>query len=371
VGALVALWLQLRPAGPTGRFEPATAELEPGWTKLPPPPEIREGAALVWAGDELLAWGGCDASIHESCGRTREGYVFDPATSRWSSMPAAPNPGGYSQGVWIDREAVFFPDPTPNGVPPVAYEPASQTWRTLPEAPLDNLRALVWTGAELLAWDGARIEPAGEAAAYDVASNSWRTLPNPPVQLSDVSAAWTGQETVFFGSLLDARNRAATTTARGVAYSAATNTWRELPHSELSPQASSIAFAGDEIVAWDYEVHSQTYDPALDEWSRPTKMPLDFSECYPSSEAIDDFVFAFFCGRAALFDTSKSSWRAVRGGPFREKVKGLGLWQTASMASSGDAVYLLMEGITFTRKNEPCYGCPGSPESMWVFRPAA
>lgn len=64
---------------------PSTADVRPlskvyplGWTKLPPPPEIRDGAAYVWIGSDLLAWGGCDPSGASDCVKTADGFAFDP-----------------------------------------------------------------------------------------------------------------------------------------------------------------------------------------------------------------------------------------------------------------------------------------------------
>lgn len=92
---------------------------------------------------------------------------------------------------------------------------------------------------------------------------------------------WTGREMLVFGSLLDGRNYAATRTSVGAAYDPSIDAWRELPPSALSPQATTAAWAGGRVVAWDYEVHSQDYDPQKDTWSTPQRMPLEFSECYP------------------------------------------------------------------------------------------
>lgn len=51
-----------------------------GWTKLPPPPEMRDGTSFVWTGSKLLAWGGCDPSVKDDCVRTTDGFAFDPTT---------------------------------------------------------------------------------------------------------------------------------------------------------------------------------------------------------------------------------------------------------------------------------------------------
>jgi hypothetical protein len=182
---------------------------------------------------------------------------------------------------------------------------------------------------------------------------------------------------LVFGSLLDARNIADTKTSVGAAYNPATDTWRELPASELSPQATSAVWVGDRMVAWDYEVHSQEYDPTRNAWSPPVKMPFDFSECYPDSAVVRNLVFAFFCGHGALYETGSGTWEEIRGGPLDEEIKSeaydraLKRWRFAKLASTGETVFLLAEGITLDKTGEACYGCPGSPVSFWAYRPAA
>lgn len=87
----------VRGPGPEQVTAPAT-EFPRGWTELPLPPEVRDGAALVWTSRELIAWGGCDPARPEDCYPTDDGFAFDPSTRMWSLIPPAPaagdRPGG-------------------------------------------------------------------------------------------------------------------------------------------------------------------------------------------------------------------------------------------------------------------------------------
>ena len=349
-----------------------------GWTELPSPPEFREGMSLVWAGTRLLAWGGCNPGGADACEPTAGGFGFDPMTQSWGPLENAPVAGTNADEVWTGKEAIFLLEEE-NRLKGQAYDPATGAWRTIATPPIEPRfgAVAVWTGSEVIFWGGGNPDDATVTggAAYDPASDSWRTIAGAPVGLNLASGMWTGREMLVFGSLLDDRNRADTRFSVGAAYDPKTDMWRELTPSQLSPQATSAVWVGDRAVAWDYDVHSQEFDADLDVWSEPVKMPLDFSECYPESVVAGDLVFAFFCGRGALYDASSGRWEEIHGGPLEEKVeseihgRALELWRFGQLVSTGDTVFMLAEGITLGKTGEACYQCPGSPISFWAYHP--
>ena len=351
------------------------ARVAEGWTELPLPPEARDGAALVWTGRELIAWGGCDPG-RPDCHPTADGFAFDPSTRTWTVVPPAPSGGIDPEVVWTGREALFF---YAEGwkLKGVAYDPAIEAWRMLPNAPLQPRfgAVYVWTGSDVIVWGGGRPKDhlAATGAAYDPAIDSWRAIADGPVGLNLASGMWTGNEMLVFGSLLDTRNLAQTRTSVGSAYDPIADTWRPLPPSQLSPQATSAVWLGEAMLAWDYEPRWQVYDPASDGWSDPDPMPMRPSECYPDSVIIGSRVFAFFCGEAALYDPTARRWEPVRGGMLGEEIDASAgsykLWRFADMVAADDALFLLAEGLTVDHQGTPCYGCEGSPHSFWAYRP--
>jgi hypothetical protein len=353
------------------------AKLPVGWTKLRPPPEVRDGAAFVWTGSELVAWGGCAPRASDACDPTADGFAFDPANRSWERISAAPLAATSADAIWTGEEAIFL-HPVSGRLGGQAYDPRSGEWREISIAPIAprNGGIRVWTDAELVVWGGGRPgEPAARSgAAYDPSSDTWRPIAQAPIGLNLASGMWTGRELLVFGSLLNDRNVAETRTAVGAAYHPATDSWREISPSRLSPQATSAVWRQGRIVAWDYEVRSQEYNPGRDTWTAPIRMPLDFSECYPDSVVVRDLVFAFFCGRAALYDAATASWREIHGGPLEAEVKaGSGtsykLWRSASLVPTERVVFLVMEGVTTGRRDGVCYRCSGSPVAYWVYRP--
>jgi hypothetical protein len=308
-----------RPAPRPPAVVDLAAELPVGWSELPAPPENRSGAATAWTGSELLVWGG-----YEFVGGNEDpqasGFGFDARERRWSGLPASPlrgrsHPafawtgsellvwGGWDGGV---REPPYFDDGA-------AYDPIARTWRMLPPAPLSARSPFsVWTGDELIVWGSTDRSPRmRDGAAYDTLTDSWRRISDAPTNITDGSAVWTGDEMIVFGAALDANNQADTPTAIGIAYNPETDSWRELPPSDLSPQAMTASWLDGDMIAWDYDQATAAYDPTTDSWRSLPDSHLDFSECYPKSVATPAIVLGEFCGRTIALEAGEDRWREV------------------------------------------------------------
>jgi hypothetical protein len=145
-----------------------------------------------------------------------------------------------------------------------------------------------------------------------------------------------------------------------------------LPDSDLSPQATAAAWADGRLIAYDYDVHWQAYDPDADAWTPSAQMPMVFDECYPDAAAIDGTVFAFFCGQAATLRDGR--WDRVRGGLLDAMIEGgagmYHLYRFADIVAADEVLVFAATGITVTG-GTVCYGCPGSPHALWAWRPPA
>jgi hypothetical protein len=376
-------WETARSRTPVPSVSPTAADslssIPKGWTELPLPPEPASAPASVWTGTELLTWGGYVSNpTTEKDTYLRTGFTFDPSSDTWSPIPAAPEARSDATPIWTGTEALFLfgHDGTKGYSDGVAFDPATDAWRTVATAPLDPyITTAVWTGSEVIAW-GSRSRDSKngvEGAVYDPATDTWQRIANAPISLNSASGIWTGSAMMVFGSLLDNRNHAAADTAVGESYNPATDRWTVLPASHLSPQASSAVWDGERMLAWDYLTRWQTFNPRSTTWSRPVKMPLEPSECYPDSVALTAAVFAFYCGDAALYDEADETWHRVDGGMLDATVDSHGspikLWRFATLTSADDVVFLEAEGVTVSGKGTACYGCSGSPMSFWVYRP--
>jgi hypothetical protein len=302
----------------------AFGELPRGWTTMPEPPEVRNAAATVWTGEQVLVWGGYEFTGLGDDVLGAGGFVFDAATRDWEQMPDSPlSPRADPASAWSGRELLiwggtdtreerFFGDGA-------AYDPETGAWRMLPEAPIDARAALaVWTGDELLAWGTTvRVDPRPrDGAAYDPETNEWRTIAEAPIELTDGTAVWTGREMIVFGAALHGGNFPETETAIAAAYDRESDRWRRLPDSTLSPQASTAAWVGEELVAWDYASGTATYDPRADEWRSLPDVPLDSGECVHESVAVGDWVFGEYCGQLARYDSETRRWSDLTGTEF-------------------------------------------------------
>ena len=347
-------------------------EIGSGWTELPQPPWSTSGGAMVWTGTELLSWGGW-----RDGDAVADGYAFTPSTGAWTSLPPAPGGRTGSEAIWTGSEAIFWGgrDQQRSYSDGFAFDPSTQSWTSIAPAPIPAVfgTVVVWTGTEMIVWGGGK--PGGptnvEGAAYDPSTDTWQRIPDAPIGLNSVSAVWTGNEMIVFGSLLDGGNHAATATAVGAAYDPSSDSWRELPPSDLSPQASAAVWTGDRLVAFDYLWKAEMYRPSANTWRSLPDLPFDSGECYPAGALVGAEVFAYGCGEAASL-SSDDVWRPVHGGVTEATITinagTYKLWRFATLVPADDILFVGAEGIT-EYKGSACYGCAGSPTSIWAYRP--
>ncbi len=345
-----------------------------GWTRLPLPPDENSGTAEVWTGTQLLSWGGYRGSDKP----VADGFALDPITQTWAPIPPAPAARSGVQAVWTGSEAIFLGgwDGDHAHSDGFAFDPATSSWRTVPAAPVDIEGAvLVWTGSQLIAWGGGKSgdKSNSSGAAYDPSTDAWRRIPDAPIGLNLASGVWTGSQFIVFGSLVDSGNHASTKTAVGAAYDPTSDTWREIAPSDLSPQADAAVWQGDRMVAYDYLWKAEAYTPSTDTWKPLQDVPFEPSECYPDGSIVGTQVFAFGCGHVATLDAGSDAWHKVQGGIGNETIEANAgtyeLWRFATLVPAGDVLFLPAEGIT-VKNGTPCYGCSGSPTSLWAYRPA-
>ena len=158
-----------------------------------------------WTGKEMITWGSSPASGH-SPGHL-EGFGYDPATGRWSALPASPlgRAGRDSMlAVWTGRRLVVGGGYSTTGLKKdaAAYKPATNNWMRLPSAPVgfegNQTAPDIWTGASVITIeDGVA---GGRPLSLDLATGRWSLGPKAPVPgRQEAHEFWTGSEVLIWG----------------------------------------------------------------------------------------------------------------------------------------------------------------------------
>ena len=95
-------------------------------------------------------------------GLSAVGFVYNPKTNRHRKVAAAGSGRTAAAVVWTGRRLLVWGGQTfPGAVVParhgLAYDPLSNRWTPLPQAPLGGRAdpTAVWTGHELIVWGGS------------------------------------------------------------------------------------------------------------------------------------------------------------------------------------------------------------------------
>jgi hypothetical protein len=334
VGAVVFAWDLSHPErqpSPAPVVDLAS-ELPIGWSELPGPPRAFVGSAYAWTGSHLLVWGGRDDDLGggERDTVVDDGFSFDAASSVWQAIPSGPlSPRSHVASAWTGEEFVLWGGQTADCCAGTisdldrllpsemflsdgaAYDPLTERWRELPPAPIAGRAPFsVWTGEELIVWGNRnRVVRYTDGAAYNPGTNTWRSIPDAPIELTDGTAVWTGDEMIVFGAALHGGNRPESETAIGAAYDPETDSWRELPSSiDTNPNANTAAWAGDRLIAVDYDSDAEMYHPASGRWQRLDPMPLDAGEDVPDAAAIENWLLVSFYGQVAAYSIEAGRW---------------------------------------------------------------
>jgi N-acetylneuraminic acid mutarotase len=236
-----------------GAYDPATDT----WRAISElgAPAARDSYAAVWTGERVIVWGGMTYDfLHPQTAELTcvgDGAAYDPETNTWSpplAAQGAPSPRIIPHRAWTGTRMLLWGgyfEAAPHFdlqalADGAAYDPATDTWQPMRAGGPAGGGVSVWTGSELIVWQGQ------SGAAYDPTSDSWRPLasenaPDPP---ANGPAVWTGTEMLIWGG--------APAYGPGGRYNPKTNTWGAMTTAgQPSPRASAIAaWTGTDMIVW-------------------------------------------------------------------------------------------------------------------------
>lgn len=248
LGVLVLVGLAACGSGKDPKVSSGDRPVEPSrgeWRAIAdaPSPELA-AAPAVWAGSQMLVWGGGG------------GATYEPATDAWAPLPPAPLAArtGHTS-VWSGEELLVWGGGPSEGSPEPFFadgavlDAETWTWRPMAASPLGarSGHEAVWDGDELVVWGGIEtccpvdsIIHAPDAAAYDPAADRWRTLP-------DVPEPWSGDDGE---ALTVADEEEVLVWRRGRLGVLDDEGWRAAPQPLPTPAPRSVSTAGPAVVGY-------------------------------------------------------------------------------------------------------------------------
>jgi hypothetical protein len=248
--------------------------------------------AAVFDGHEVLVWGGADDAEDGLTASPRvagdaspalgDGAAYDPATDTWRTLPAAPLGARFGAvAVWTGSEMLVVGGDSglvsDGGIDfrhdGAAYDPAANTWRTIADAP--GCPSIgTWTGTTLVvAGQCASSEDPFVVAEYDPNTNTWTDL-HAPIDGAGALVA-VGDKVVVMNGVLE----------HGVVFDRTVRTWSDLPNwPSTEVGAAELVADGDRLV-WlgrlansddkGRVVAASTYDFATGTWSEPRLLTVE------------------------------------------------------------------------------------------------
>ena len=246
-------------------------------------PDGRTAHTAVWAGRDMIVWGGLDGSSN----RLDSGGLYNPAVDAWlpTSTTGVPDARDSHTAIWTGVEMIVW-----GGVGATLgttntgglYVPATDSWTaTSTGANVPTARSghtAVWTGTVMIVWGSANHENTG--GRYDPTTDTWTatsTGAGVPAGRELHTAAWTGTEMIVWGG--ESFNVVAILENTGGRYDPGSDTWTATSTAGAVPSARRLhtaVWSGAEMIVWGGEDNGGEfdtggrYDPSTDMWTATT-----------------------------------------------------------------------------------------------------
>ena len=267
-----------RPSEPTS---PDALPHAPGWHSLSAMPlSPRWGSLAMWTGDEFLVLGGYRQSHIGGplpFPNLVDGAAFDPTTSAWRSVAAAP----VALGEDVDATVVGDTLVVAHWERWLAYDIGDDEWRGLPDPPheLQQVSLAASTGGAddpyvVFALDPYVEESDAPVQVLDLASERWSVLPRSPHRpaLDQRSMVSTPEGLVVIGEDYIPRQADRNETEDVHAELWDGRSWTRYGESDV--RGCCWHWTGERVIATSrYDGMSGALDPATGDWSRLPRLP--------------------------------------------------------------------------------------------------
>ena len=223
------------------------------WRSIAPSPlQPRGGAQAVWTGEQMVVLGGTSETpcpMGAACERNpvyfTDGAAYTPATDSWQMLPDAPA-AKIGTPVWTGEDLLVLAIPSPGALEVVllSWTPGENAWQTLPVPPSVPYygSAALWAANRLVV-PSVQPDSSRRYLGYDPTTGQWDGIPAPDFGCVEELGLDTWNTTMVATAM---RCRAEGSDEPGAmaaaVYEPATNSWRQLPDSDL-------VWAGDLIEA--------------------------------------------------------------------------------------------------------------------------
>ena len=268
----------------------------PTTTTSPEPPTPPPGSPPIPFRDVVsLAWTGSEVVVDDVA-------AFEPASETWRTLAPSPLPEVVDAPVtstMTDLGLVVV-----KGTATAVWDPVADTWRRLDDAPAPAPSPEGETPSQVLdlAGDGDRAISHSANAALDVAAGTWTPFDDPPVELARAATVWTGEELIAVGG-----PGTPFTSAAAIAIDPDDGTWRTLPSppGELRAEGLGASWDGQRVVVANYDMTAATYDPGTDTWTALSAIPARFSERSPLVASTDRTTVTLMSQAVAVLDDDR------------------------------------------------------------------
>jgi hypothetical protein len=254
----------------------------------------------------------------------------------WTELPAPPEIRTGAAQVWTGSQLLIWggwfggsdeQSPERDGV---AFDASSNTWGAIPPAPISgrSFPASAWTGNELVVWGGWDGSYSGEepgtlsdGAAYDPATQQWRLLPPSGLTPRAPLSVWTGEELIVWGTSLRTKNRP----LDGAAYDPASDSWRTIPEGPIELTDAVGVWTGTEMIVFGAALHGgnfpetptaigAAYDPARDTWRQFPESDIDANA--NTASWLEDRLIAWdYSEHTSAYSPDAEAWTSLTGPP--------------------------------------------------------